>query len=229
MRKPGIISLPTDDKSLKYRDFLHKVSAVLKNGGVVVAPTDTVYGLLAHAQKKKAIPRIQNIKGRNIKKSMPVLVGNFKQAERFGKFSLKSKKLVRKLWPGPYTVVVNGRERMLLGAISPDGSIGLRIPKNKWLQDLIKITGAPLVATSANPAAKKAAKTAGQAAKYFLNAHHKPDLFVDAGLISKRPSIIIDCRVWPPIILRGRINVKLKAQTKPKKQQPRKQTPDKSQ
>ena len=102
---------------------------------------------------------------------------------------------------------------MLLGAISPDGSIGLRIPKNKWLQDLIKITGAPLVATSANPAAKKAAKTAGQAAKYFLNAHHKPDLFVDAGLISKRPSIIIDCRVWPPIILRGRINVKLKAQS----------------
>lgn len=208
-----IISRPEYRKSLKYKDFLLKLSIVLKSGGVIVFPTDTIYGILASAQNKKAIAKVQRIKGRDKNKSMPVLVGDFKQTNKFGKFSPKTKKLVKKLWPGPYTIIVRGRRKMPAGVMSRDGSIGLRIPKNKWLQDLIKVTGMPLAATSANPSSKKESKTIKQAIKYFLNSRHKPDLFIDGGLISKKPSTIIDCRTWPPMILRGKINVKLKAQS----------------
>ena len=209
MRKSEIIYLPKSSKSLKYKEFLFRTASVLKEGGVMVAPTDTIYGLLASAQKKKAVAKTQKIKGRDTKKPMPVLIQNFDQACKLGKFSPETEKFVKKLWPGPYTVVVKARKKMPLGVVSPNGSIALRVPKNKWLRDVIKIAGAPLVATSANPSAEKGAKSIKQAIKYFSNRQHKPDLYIDGGLIYKKHSTIIDCRNWPPLILRGKPGKKL--------------------
>jgi len=125
--------------------------AVLKQGGVILCPTETAYGLVADATNKKATKRVRNLKERPEEKSFPLIVASLAMAKRYALFSPQLLILAKRYWPGPLTMVVPARSRLEL---SPDvishGTIAIRVSSNPIARSLSRRLNAPVVGTSAN-------------------------------------------------------------------------------
>jgi L-threonylcarbamoyladenylate synthase len=117
-----------------------KAIKVLKAGGVIAFPTETVYGIGALLSRPKAIARIYKIKKRPRSKPLQVLVSSLRQARELGVFNAQALRLAKKYWPGPLTLIVPGRK---------EKTVGLRVPAHRTVLDLIRKVG-PIAATSAN-------------------------------------------------------------------------------
>jgi len=129
---------------------LAKICKILKQGEVVAAPTETAYGLLADATSKKAVARLFKLKGRSAQKVVPLVVANLTMAENYVEFSRLAKKLARRFWPGPLTLVLPAKGHWPKGIVSESNMLGLRVPGSGWLRRLITDYALPLTATSAN-------------------------------------------------------------------------------
>src|SRR3990167_9759980 len=125
---------------------LKKAITVIKSGGVVICPTDTVYGFLADATNKKAVEKIYKIKKRPKSKPLSVFVKDIKMAKEIAIIDEKQEKRLKKYWPGKYTFIlklkVESRKLKVFGI--KKNSIALRIPKYKFLNDLLKKINRPL-------------------------------------------------------------------------------------
>ena len=128
---------------------LLKAVKILKSGGVVAFPTETVYGLGALLTNKRAIRKIYRLKHRPSHKPLQVLVASLKQAKLLGRFDKKVEDFAKRRWPGPLTLIV--RKTKLVPQLITGGSdkVGLRIPNHRTTLNLIRKCG-PIVATSAN-------------------------------------------------------------------------------
>lgn len=136
-------------------------------GGLVVFPTDTVYGLAAHVFRPEAIRRIYELKGRSYKKPIPLLVAHKDQARALVEpMGRKLEKLLDKYWPGPLTVVFKTSE---LGRWVTGGkeTVAIRIPKHPVALSLLKAMNTPLAVTSANPSGEPPATTGREALEIF--------------------------------------------------------------
>ena len=133
-------------KSRQARDLAAKI---INSGGVVICPTDTVYGFLADAKNKKAVSRIYKIKKRERLKPLPVFVKNIKTAIKIAIIDSDQKKLIKKYWPGKYTFVLKKKKGEALYGVDRE-TIALRVPKYKFLNDLLKKINKPLSQTSVN-------------------------------------------------------------------------------
>jgi L-threonylcarbamoyladenylate synthase len=161
---------------------INKATEFLKNGGIAVFPTDTVYGFLAIATNKKATAKIYKIKKRPKSKPLAIFVKDFKMAKEMAEISKEQEKILKKKWPGNYTFVLNIK--------NSKGTIALRIPKYKPLNDLLKKVNEPLAQTSVNISGKPVLSKIEE----IKNTFSKKDiLIIDAGNLPKRkPSMIID-------------------------------------
>lgn len=142
---------------------------LLKGGGIVVIPTDTVYGLAAHPAQAAACAKLQTIKGRDPTKPIALLIANLSVLQTLGlSWSTTADTLARAFWPGPLTLVV------------PCGDTyeGLRMPAHALLQQLLLACGGALRVTSANLSNTAPALTA-RAAFHALGAY--ADLILDDG------------------------------------------------
>lgn len=135
-------------------------AVLLKNGGIVICPTDTVYGFLADAQNKKAVEKIYKIKKRSRSKPLSLFVKDFAMAESLAEINQKQKKYIKKHWPGKYTFILNKklygvghRTALVLYGVKKE-SVAIRIPKHPFLQKLLKKVNRPLVQTSVNISAQ---------------------------------------------------------------------------
>lgn len=164
---------------------INKIAKILNHGGVGVLPTDTLYGLVARAEDKKAVARVKRIKGRSPGKPFIILISSYKDLEKFRvKLSQGDRELLSKIWPGPVSVALTPR-------------LSFRLPKNKFLNELIKKTG-PLIAPSANPEGLKPAETMAEAKKYF---GEKIDFYLSSKRkLSGQPSTLISLK-------KGQINI----------------------
>ena len=147
----------TDDEGLR------AAVDVLKNGGVAVIPTDTVYGLAAHPDFSSAVERLYTIKARDAKKPIALLACDARGAEKF--VGAEAAALGAKHWPGALTVVAQGE--------------GVRVPDHDWTRKLIAACGGALRVTSANLSGQRAATDAPAALK---NIGLSADLVVDDGV-----------------------------------------------
>ena len=162
----------------------------IKEGDVLICPTDTVYGLVCLASDKKAVERLYKIKNRPRNKLIPVFVSDIKMAKKIAKIDSKQEKYLKKVWPGPVTVVFHYKKP------------GIRIPNHKFVLSLIKRIG-PLAESSANISGKPASTKIKEVLRQFEGRKHQPDLAIDAGNLPKsKPSKVIDLTIWPPKILR---------------------------
>lgn len=129
---------------------------ILKKGGVGVLPTDTIYGLVAQAQNKKAVAKIKKLKKRSAGKPFIILISSLKDLTKLKiKINKQTEEILNQIWPGPVSVAFNKK-------------ISCRWPKNKLLVDIIKKTG-PLVAPSANPEGLPPASNTQEINNYFSN------------------------------------------------------------
>jgi L-threonylcarbamoyladenylate synthase len=185
-----------------------KAEEILKKYGVVILPTDTLYGITGLASSKKVIERIYKIKGRNEKKPFIVLITSYKDLGLFGvKIGENQAKILEKFWPGKVTVILPCSNNKFEYLHRGTNSIAFRMigPKNINLQNLINKVG-PLVAPSANPEGKEPARTISEAKKYFGD---KIDLYVDDGPKIGKSSTLVRFDNDKLIVLRqGEIVVK---------------------
>ncbi|MFH1280524.1 MAG: L-threonylcarbamoyladenylate synthase [Candidatus Beckwithbacteria bacterium] len=169
---------------------LNKIVRAIKNGQVVVCPTDTVYGLVCDATNKKAVERLYKIKKRTKEKLIPVFVSDIKMAKKLTDIDQRQEKFLKQVWPGTVTAVFNYKKP------------GIRIPKYDLVLNLIKLTG-PLAETSVNISGQPALTKIKDILNLFKAQKDRPDLILDAGNLPKsKSSTVVDLTVWPYKILR---------------------------
>lgn len=177
---------------------IKKAVTVLKQGGVVVFPTDTAYGMGGIYNSQRVINKILKIKRRKDKK-FTLVASSLSQVEKNFKFSSVQKKLAKKFWPGALSIVVTK-------------NYSVRVPKNKLAQNLAQKIGKPLIATSANLAGGQTLYDAQKIIELYQNKKHQPDLIIDAGKLStKKTSTIVQVNKKSIKILRQG-NVKMNNQ-----------------
>ena len=174
---------------------------IILAGGLVAVPTETVYGIAANGLDHDAVMKIYEVKGRPETKPINLLVSGMADVESFctdipdAAFSL-----AEKFWPGPLTMILNRRDIVPDIVTASGKTLGVRCPDNKKTLDLIKLTGVPLAAPSANPSDMPSPKSADTVAEYFDG---KIDGIIDDGVCRLGiESTILDLTVSPPRILR---------------------------
>jgi L-threonylcarbamoyladenylate synthase len=169
---------------------LEEAASVLNNGGLVVFPTDTVYGLAAKVMDSAAIERIYDVKGRELTKAIAVLIGDQSQLNEVAdQITNQTQHLLKYFWPGALTAVVKKRPEIPI-SLSTNLTLGVRMPDFDFARILIKKVG-PLATTSANISGFDAAINAEMAYKQLDG---KVDLIIDGGFCSGGvASTVIDC------------------------------------
>ena len=178
-------------------EILKKAMKVIRQGGVIVCPTDTVYGLIADAKNKKAVKKIFKIKKRKEEKPIPIFVRDLKMAKSLVLINKFQEKLLKKVWPGKITVILKAKRLAKKifpkSIISSENKIGLRTPNYKIINRLLRILNRPLTGTSANISGKPPSTKIKEILKQFKNQKYKPDLILDAGNLKlSLSSTIID-------------------------------------
>lgn len=187
--------LPSDSSNT----ISHAVD-VLRQGGVVAFPTDTVYGLGALAFMKQSVERLYTIKGREHSKAIAVLIA---EAEQLGEIadqpSEAAQRLARRFWPGSLTLVL-ARHSKVPSGLAPGDSIGVRMPNHPVALALLNEAG-PMAVTSANLSGKASADSA---AEVISQLHGRIHLIIDGGKIPGGvPSTVVDMTGEMPSILRS--------------------------
>jgi L-threonylcarbamoyladenylate synthase len=192
------------DPNNPQKEKIKYAAAILKKGGVIAFPTDTVYGLGANALNKKAVLRIYQIKKRDKNKPLIILLGRKKDAEKYAYLTVKDKRLIAKFWPGPLTLVLKAK-KSIPKHLTKNGTIGLRMPKNRIFISLARACEFPLATTSANLSGE-ASTTSAQEVKEKVGG--KIDLMIDGGTTkTNTASTILDASTKTPKIIRlGKIN-----------------------
>ncbi|GAI00957.1 unnamed protein product [marine sediment metagenome] len=196
-----MLILKVDQRNLK---TIVKITVKsIKQGEVVVCPTDTIYGLLADATNEKAIKKLLKIKKRRTQKPIPIFVKDLKVAKRLAQINKNQEKFLRKVWPGKVTTVLKRKNKLPKILFAERKTIGLRIPDYKIINQLLFIINRPLTGTSANISGKPPSTKIKEVISQFKNQKFQPDLIIDVGNLPKsKPSIVFDLTIWPPKILR---------------------------
>lgn len=173
---------------------------VLKNGGLVAFPTDTVYGLAALPTNAEYIERLYTAKGRESTRAIAILLSSPKELHEVSVSPSESAiRLAEKFWPGPLTIIVP-RHPNLPEILSPNPTIGVRIPNHVLALRLLKATG-PLGVTSANISGRENTVTAEEVLQQLEGKIH---LVIDGGECpGSIPSTVVDCTKQKPVILRS--------------------------
>ena len=172
-------------------EVISAAAAALKRGEVIAFPTETLYGLGADALNAIAVEKVFQLKGRDAKNPIPVLVADRAMLFRLvASIPPLAEKLIACFWPGPLTIVLPARSEIPRPLINASGGIGVRISSQLIATELVKALGRPLTATSANPSGRPPARTAQEVNDYFSD---RIDIYVDGGkLASKIGSTVVE-------------------------------------
>ena len=179
-------------------DIVSEAINVLANGGVILYPTDTVYGLGANIFDNRAVRRIFEIKQRSLLKPLSILVSDLKAIDLVAKVSLNQKELIRDYLPGPYTFIL--KKRKIIPRVITSGSsyVGVRVPDNQLACRLSSLF--PITTTSANLSDDE---VLSNPCEILEQLDCDIDLVIDVGdLNSNKPSSIIDLSGIKPKIIR---------------------------
>jgi L-threonylcarbamoyladenylate synthase len=161
----------------------------LREGKVVIYPTDTLYGVGCNALDEEAIKRVFKLKKRDRSKPLSIALCDLKMLRRYASFDDKAMKVMEKFFPGPVTFILRkkGLPDILTGGSE---NVGVRIPEDRTALKLIMEASVPIVTTSANVTGSASAETAEEAVAELPEA----DLVLDGGKRASLPSTIIDRR-----------------------------------
>ena len=153
--------------------------AVLRSGGIVAYPTDTLYALAVDPRNDAAVGRLFAVKGRDAGSAIALIAADLAMAEQVAAsgFGPLERRLASAFWPGPLTIVVPAASGMA-AALAPRGTLGVRVPAHLVARSLSAAFGGCITATSANPAGRLPAVTADEVA---ATLGELVDLLVDAG------------------------------------------------
>lgn len=185
------------------QEAAEKAVVILRAGGIVLYPTDTLYGLGADALSDVAVGTIYEIKGRDESKPVHAIVADMDMAAEYASVSGFARLLENKLPKGKVTFVTEKKKDISSGIARSIDSFGFRIPDNEFCTLMLRAFGGPITATSANRAGEHSMNSI-EGIVSQLGAHiSSVDLVIDAGEIPPRePSTVIDLTHDHPLILR---------------------------
>jgi L-threonylcarbamoyladenylate synthase len=179
---------------------LRKASNIVKNGGLIVYPTDTVYGLGCNPFDVQAVERIFETKGERKDKPLPILSSDIKCIQKITHLNETAMKIAEKFWPGALTLILPKKPSLPDIVTCGLGSVGVRIPNHPVALKLINLCDGLLVGTSANKTGHKPSKTAQEAAEQL---GEQVDVILDAGPTPlRRESSVLDLTSKKPKMLR---------------------------
>lgn len=212
------------DLNKDYINVITETITVLRRGGVIVYPTDTVYGLGANACDEWAVEQVFKIKNRPLSKPLPIMARNMKWVKELAFVPPKLERVLEEIWLAPLEVDhpenFSGRSRTLTGpsattVVLPKKSVipkiitaghktvGIRIPNYPFIDKLLGKFGYPITATSANISGEEPTGDINKVIASFQDKIWKPDLIIDAGVLPpSEPSTILDLSHIKPKILR---------------------------
>ena len=171
----------------KYLDFrketdytkLKEPAQIIKNGGIVVFPTETVYGIGTNGLNENSIKRLYEVKQRPLNKPISLLVNNIEMIEQITQnISELEYKLIKKFMPGPFTIILK-KKALIPNILTANGdTVGIRMPENKVALKLIEYAGVPIATPSANISGKPSGTTLDMINNDF---GEKVDYFIDGG------------------------------------------------
>lgn len=186
---PRVVPQPEGDRWVLRADDLAHALRVLRDDGLVVYPTDTLYGLGADPHREGALARLRRVKRRAEPAPLSVAVGSLEAARALARFSDRALEVWQTYLPGPLTLLLPATSAAPRACLSPEGTIGLRMPKHDVALQLARAYG-PITATSANRHGAPPPRTAG-AARAQLGG--EVDLYIDAGPCPLgQPSTVVD-------------------------------------
>lgn len=180
------------DPNVPEHNIIKKAAKILKHGGLVAFPTETVYGLGANAKDEKAIAKLCKVKQRPEDKSFTIQLADKRKIEEFAmNISSLGYKFINQYWPGPLTLIFFSKS---------GGKIGIRMPNHPVALNLIRESGLPLAVTSANISGSKPAATADDVIASFDG---KIEMILDGGRVPIGiESAVVDMTVPPFKVLR---------------------------
>jgi L-threonylcarbamoyladenylate synthase len=175
-----------------------KTSRIIKNGGIAIVPTDTVYGFAVDAFNVDAQKKLYKIKSRSQKKPLVLMTKNLESAKPIIEIPQKALKIAEKFWPGQLTLIFPTTD---LGKVISGGrtNIGVRIPNNEFMLKMLEVLNSPVFTTSVNISNKKSAKDI----KETLIFDDIVDIIVDGGKCKYSfESTVIDMVQYPYVVIR---------------------------
>ena len=170
------------------KEGIEKTFQVIKKGGIVVFPTDTVYGIGCNPYNVNSVEKIYEIKSREKIKSLPVLAYSLDTVKEIARIDTFTEKIIKKYWPGPLTLILELTDKKLKKSLNLDNKIAVRIPDSKCTLKLLEKCGL-LVGTSANISGSSPSTDPKECLKNITNY----DVFLNGGTItSKGESTIIE-------------------------------------
>ncbi len=170
------IKLSKDNKE----EVLKRAADIIKSGGLVVFPTETVYGLGADALNESAVKKIFQAKGRPGDNPVIVHISNFDQLRLLAEpLSGAEERLVNAFWPGPFTLVLKKKDVVSSSVSGGLSTVAVRMPSHVFARELIEVAGVPIAAPSANISGRPSATTGDHVC---VDLDGKVDLIVDAGI-----------------------------------------------
>jgi len=180
--------------------LIHQAAAVIKNGGIIVYPTETLYGLGADPLNSEAIKRLYEIKGRERAKPIPFLIKDQEMlATLVDEIPPLGRQLMGQHWPGPLTLIFRATEGLPPPLRGEAGTIGVRISAHPIARLIVEAVNTPLASTSANPAGTGDLIDARSIAELLGD---QVDLIIDGGEVAGRGSTVVDLTVDPPRVVR---------------------------
>lgn len=197
--KTKIISI-TDETKDQDKIYL-EASKIIKQGGLVAFPTETVYGLGANGLEEKAAAKIYAAKGRPSDNPLILHIAEVAQLDKIVKVVPEAaKKIIEKYWPGPLTIVFEKADCVPYGTTGGLETVAVRMPDHPIARRLIKESGVPIAAPSANLSGRPSPTKASHVAEDLFG---KIDLILDGGSVGiGLESTIVDVTTVPPMILR---------------------------
>lgn len=179
-----------------------RAARVLEKGGIVLYPTDTLYGLGVDATNEEAIERLKDLKGRDKKKPISVIVPSVEHISAYAHMNAPAKQLAEKFFPGALTLVLPAKDT-ISKELTLNDSIGVRIPDDAFCLALAREFGLPFTTTSANKAGRETAKDVRHVLEQFGNHVHEISLVIDGGeRRGEHPSTVVQVTGDTPYVLR---------------------------
>lgn len=188
-----------------FKNLIRETVEILNQGGVIAFPTDTFYGLGVNPALPEAIEKVFKLKQRPADKPLLVLIHDKSQlAELTESISTEAERFMSSFWPGPLTLLFPVHPALPKCLTADTGKIGVRLPAQTLTCELIRQTGHPLTAPSANPSDAPEPRTAREVADYFGD---DIDLILDGGTLeATQASTIVDPSPHPRLIREGAVS-----------------------
>jgi tRNA threonylcarbamoyl adenosine modification protein (Sua5/YciO/YrdC/YwlC family) len=183
---------------------ISKIVDILRNDGVIIYPTDTVYGLGCDIKSKKALERVRRIKKLDNKSPLSFVFSDLKTISHYAQVSDPDYKILRRYLPGPYTFVLRATRLVPRIVLTKRNEVGIRIPDNKICQALVNELGNPILSSSVRLPDDQLLDDPKQIDQIYKG---QVDLVIDGGVFLPEPSSVISLLEGPEVIRIGKGDV----------------------